>query len=489
MSQTTTFDEIPYDWLKPGTYIEARPNYANMGLVPFPARAILFVQMLATGIATAKTLYRITRAAEGTVLFGAGSVGADMVTAFKTTNRTNDVYAIALPDADVGQAATGSFTFSGSGTGTVALYIGDVRVRISASATSTPAALATAAATAINALASLPLKATAAADKVTLVAKHKGEVGNTVLLSVARRNDEVLPSGLTVAVESMTGGTGNPEVQELLDAITNEWFTDIACAWSDAANQAALAGDLANRFKAMGKKDGHAYLGASGTFGEMTAKGAVTNSPHLTLIGGKRLTTAPWQWAAALCGLATFHLTNDPARQLRSLAMVGVMAPATEDLFTEEEQNLLLGSGVSTFDVLPDGTVTLDRVVTTYKVSNLNVTDRAWLDIMVPKTMTRVRYDWAAYVTLMYPRCKLADDDSAAAAHSDAVVTPKRMHASWAARCSLYERNAWIENTKRTIEESSFWRKDSDRNRLEANQQIVIIGNLMVLAAALEFQV
>ena len=489
MSQTTTFDEIPYDWLKPGTYIEARPNYANMGLVPFPARAVLFVQMLASGTAEARTLYRITRATEGTALFGAGSVGADMVTAFKAANRTSDVYAIALPDADVGQAATGSFAFSGSGSGPIALYIGDVRVRISATSTSTPASLAAAAVAAINAQVSLPVTATAATDKVALTARHKGEVGNSILLSVARRNDEVLPSGLTVTIEPMTGGTGNPDVQELLDVITNEWFTDIACAWSDAANQAALATDLATRFKAMGKKDGHAYIGATGTFGEMTAKGAVTNSPHISLIGGKRLATAPWQWAAGLCGLATFHLTNDPARQLRSLVMTGIMAPATEDLFTEEEQNLLLGSGVSTFNVLPDGTVTLDRIVTTYKVSNLNVTDRAWLDIMVPKTLTRVRYDWSAYVTLLYPRHKLADDDSAAAAHSDAVVTPKRMLASWAARCSLYERNAWIEDTKRTIEESSFTRSKDDRNRLEGNQQIVIIGNLMVLAAALEFQV
>jgi phage tail sheath gpL-like len=149
----------------------------------------------------------------------------------------------------------------------------------------------------------------------------------------------------------------------------------------------------------------------------------------------------------------------------------------------------LLRQGISTWNRLADGSVVLERVITAYKVSTLNVPDPAWLDIMVPKTMTRIRYDWAVYVTLLYPRHKLANDDSPAANNNDAVVTPRRMLGSWASRCKLYERQAWIEDVTRTVSESRFERDASDKNRLNGQQQVLIIGNLMVLAAALEFQV
>ena len=133
-------------------------------------------------------------------------------------------------------------------------------------------------------------------------------------------------------------------------------------------------------------------------------------------------------------------------------------------------------------------TVTLSRVVTSYQVSALGVPDTAWLDVMVPATMSRLRYDWRAYLALTYPRHKLADDDSPAAEYSSAVVTPRRMHGAWAARCKLYERQGWIEGAKRTAERSVFVRDGGDRNRLNAAQYVRVIGNLMVFAASLEFE-
>lgn len=493
-----SFNEIPYDWLDPGTLVEVRPNYRRMGLVPFPARAVLIVQKLAAGTAIAKTLYRITRDAEGTALFGAGSIGESMVSFFKKANRTNDVYAIAMDDLAGGVKATGKFAFTGAGSGIVPLYIEGKRVRVTVTAVMTAAQAAAAAVAAINADTSLPVTAAqggvGSESECVVTAKHKGETGNAIDLRVAHRIDEAVPAGLQVAVTAMAAGAGNPVLQEVLDAIANEWFTDFACPWTDAANLAALQADLGNRYKAMGKKDAHAYVGARGTFGQLGTLGGLTNSPHISPIGANKSPSSPWAWAASLAGVATFHLTNDPARQLRSLVLPGIEAPASKDRFLGDddggnEHDLLLRAGISTWDALPDGSVVLSRVVTTYKVSTLNVPDRAWLDIMVPKTATRIRWDWRSYVSLLYPRHKLADDDSPAADHSDSVVTPRRMHGTWGARCKLYERQAWIEDATRTVSESRFVRSGNDRNRMESSQQIQIIGNLMVLAAALEFQV
>jgi phage tail sheath gpL-like len=117
---------------------------------------------------------------------------------------------------------------------------------------------------------------------------------------------------------------------------------------------------------------------------------------------------------------------------------------------------------------------------------------------MTPKTLSRIRYDWAAYVSLQYPRSKLVDDESDAANASrfdededagSAVVTPRRMHASWGARCKLYGEKVWIESVRETVKASVFQRSADDKNRLESRQQIRIVGNLMTLAGSLEFQV
>lgn len=485
------FTEIPYDWLKPGVLVEVRANYDRVGVLPFPARALLMVQMLAAGTATASTLYQITRPEQGTALFGAGSIGEAMVHAFKRANRTSDVFAIAIGDEAGGQAAAGTFTFGGpaSAAGTIALYVADQRVRVAVANEATAAQMATAAAAALNAVADLAVTAAAVDAVVTVTARHKGESGNAIHLAVNTRIDDAMPAGASCAVVAMTGGATNPDVQTLLDGIAAEWFTDIVCPWADSTNLAALAADLATRYQALGKQDAHAYVGGRGTFGALTTLGGVTNSPHISIIGAKNSPTPPWAWAASLAGVGTHHLADDPARQLRGLALPGVSAPAAADRFTETEMNLLLKAGVSTFTVAADGTVAIDRVVTTYNLSSLGGVDRAWLDIMVPRTLSRIRYDWAGYVSVTYPRHKLADNDSIAANNSDAVVTPRRMHGSWAARCKLYERQGWIEGARETVAQSSFTRDQADRNRLNANQQVRIIGNLMLLAAALEFQV
>lgn len=483
------FGEIPYDWRTPGTFVEVRPNYTDRGLVPFPARALLLVQKLAAGIAAPGVKYEITRPEDGTALFGAGSVGQQMCRAFKLANKTNQVFAIALADDGAGVKATKTLTVTGSGAGTVSLYIQNRRVRYKATSTMTVTQHATAAVAAVNADADMPVVATSAVGVVTLTAKHAGEVGNHIDVRVRKTPEDILPGTLAIAVADGVAGSGNPLVQTLLDAIVNDWFTDIACPWDDATNLEALAADVAARYVAMGKKDAHAYVGTRGTYGQLGTKGGLTNSPHITMFGAKRAYDAPWQWAASLCGIATFHTTNDPARQLRSLLLPGLTAPDEVDCFIETERDLLLRQGISTFTRLVDGSVVLERVITTYKVTTLGVLDDAWLDIMIPKVMTRIRYDWSAYVTQLYPRHKLADDDSVAANNNDAVVTPRRMQGSWATRCKIYEQQAWIENVAETTAQSRFERDASNRNRLNSQQPVVIIGNLMNLMAALEFKV
>lgn len=493
------FDEIPYDWLKPGTYLEVKPNYRTMGILPYPVRNLIVGQKLAAGTLVAGQFVEVVRPEQAITLFGQGSIGAEQVIAFRKANKTQPLFVTAVADDAGAVKAAGTLTFTGAVAAAVVLRfkIAGKAVRITAQAGATVTTMAAALKDAINADPTLVVTAASALGVVTVTARNGGEVGNDIDLRVDTKAQPV-PSGLGIAIAPMAGGAGNPNLQPVLDAIANTWFTAIQHPWSDATNMGAFATWLAERYKAMSKVDAHGYVAKRGTFAALGTFGELTNSPFLTAAGLNKSPTSSWVLSATLMGLCSFHLANDPARQLRSLVLPGVEAPDAIDQFIETEQDLLLRKGISTFDSLADGTVTVSRVVTTYKQSNLGVADRAWMDIMVPATMSRIRYDWAGYVTLLYPRAKLVDDENNAAFTSrndndedpgNAVVTPRRMHGSWAARCALYGDRAWIEDIQRTVKESVFQRNVDDKNRLESRQQVRIVGNLMVLAGSLEFQV
>lgn len=485
------FNEIPYSWRAKGVYGEVKPRYDRKGLTDWPAKVLILGQRLASGVGNSLTSYPITRPDQAIGIFGAGSQAAQMVDAFKGANRTTEVWAMGLDDA-VGTAAVWALMLTGGPTssGTLVVWIHGKRIAVGVSVGDTVTTIAAALATAINAETSLAVTATSAAGVVSLTAKHKGTCGNFIDIRVNYWADEITPAGITTAITQTTVGATDPSIALALAAIVNTWFTDIVIAWTDSANMSLLEADLVRRYQAMGKMDAHSYTAIQGTYGTVTTWSSTRNSPFVTTLPMKGAMHAPWQIAAALGGVASYHLTNDPSRQLGSLVLPGILAPRDADQYIDTEQNLMLNKGLSTWDALSDGTVVLNRVVTNYTKSTLNVADDAWLDIMVPKTNSRIRYDWNVFASLQYPRHKLADDGAPSVYNPDnsgIVVTPKTMLASWVARVKKYADAGWVEDIEYTKVNSFFERNAADKNRLDGRQAYRIIGNLIVLAGSMEF--
>ncbi|AJY46482.1 phage tail sheath subtilisin-like domain-containing protein [Martelella endophytica] len=492
------FDEIPMTWYDPAIFIEVKPNYSQKGIYAWPEKVLIAGHKLAAGTLEPGQIRQITRGDEATAYFGRGSIGAEQVAAFRKVNKTTPLYVTTLADADDAVKATGTITFTGAPSQSTVLRfkIAGVRIRVSALATDNVAALATKLAAAITAEPDIVVTAAAAAGVVTVTAKNGGEVGNDIDLRVDVTAQPV-PEGLTIAVADMAGGAGNPDLQDVLDLIENAWFTKLQHPWSDVTNVQLFAEWLNARYVATAKLDCHGFTGKRATYAQAVTLGDLTNCAFLSLSCLSRSPTSSWVHAAADCALAAFHLSNDPARQLKSLVVNGVEAPDIEDQFSWEERNLLLQHGVSTYLHLDDGSTVINRMVTTYKKTSLGVLDDAWMDIMVPATMSRIRYDWSAYFNTLYPRAKLVDDgkqfqtrraegDKAA---GSAVVSPGRIKGTWAARCQRYAGLVWIENAEATIEASTFERDPNDRNRTNARQIVQIVGNQMVFASSLEFLV
>lgn len=489
--QTISFDEIPVDWRVPGTYTEIRPDRRNRGLYPYPARTLIIAPRLAAGTGVLGRALRLTRVEDAVAWGGEGGIAAEMAEMFLANNRTGDVSLFLLADP-AGARATGTITLTGTPTanGTLVVNIGGRRIAIAVNAAETVTTIATRLVAAITALVgrqAAQVTAANAAGVITLTARHFGTVGNAIPVIVAPEPEIPVPAGLTAVATAMTGGTMEADIAPAISAIATEWWTDLVFPQISTAYATTLATELERRWNAMVRLDAHVWGAAVGNFSALSTLGNARNSRFMTELGVNAPANTPWAWAAALAGRATFFLLNDPARQLRGIPLAGIQAPLSVNRFIDTERDLLLRDGISTWLATDDGQVVLERVITQNQRTTLGVEDTAWLDVMTVKTLSRIRYDWGAYMTATWPRAKLADDNAAAAEFDPEIATPRRLHNSWAARCALYERLGWIQQASESAAESFFTRDVTDRNRVNARLRVRILGNLMTLAGVLEF--
>lgn len=488
------FDEIPARQDLPGEFVEIQPNYNNSGLLPYPARILLMAQKLSAGSGIVQKPTQVIRATDGAALGGAGSMADQMVRAQFAAQTSVPVDLILVDDAESAAKATGTIVVGGTWTasGTFPVEIAGVYIGVGYLGSDTPTTVAENLAAAVNAYTpALPVTAAAATGTVTFTAVHGGLEGNEIRLEVGALAGDSMAAGMTATVTQMSGGATNPSIDGIITAINGILYSGIICPWQDETNQQALAEELDRRYGAMVRLDGTGYSVYTGTFSTIQTTKSYVNGKCLCAEGVTNPPTVPWAIASAFGGIAEAKLTDDPARQLRDLALPGIIGSRPVDYFDDEERELLLEGGVSTFTELVDGTMVLERVVSTYLTNAEGVPDPAWHDIMVSKVMTRVRYDWRNYWALLYPRAKLAPDGSIAAQSDPSVVTPKRAAGSWAARCRLYEEQGWLTDMtagQMLARQATFIIDPNNKNRLLGTQPVNIIGNMMTLADIITFQ-
>lgn len=483
-----SFNQIPVNLRVPGAYVEIDNSQAVTGLGILPAKLLVMGQML-EGASAPLAPTRILSARQAMALYGRGSMLARMLAALKTANDFTEVWAIPVEDDAAGTAATGTITVTGTATssGTLSLLIAGRMVRIGAAVGLTAIQAATALATAISSMPDLPVTATRDAAIVTLTAKHKGAAGNGLDIRANYYRGEETPAGLSLAFAAMAGGTGNPAIAPIFDAIGDEWFTDFVSPWTDAANLTALEDELASRFGPLRMIDGHAYAATGGTHGEISALGESRNSPHLSILGLNGSPTPAEEIASVLAVVAASALANDPARPVQTLRLSGILAPSMEDRFTMAERNLLLHSGISTAIVEAGGGVVIERVCTTYRETATGLDDPSYLNIETLKTLTFLRYDTRTFFWRKYPRHKLADDGTRFGP-GQPVMTPKVAKAELVARFILWEEAGLVEGREQFKADLLVERDGTDRDRLNALIPPDIINQLRVFAGLVQFR-
>ncbi len=474
---------------KPGVYSEIDNSKAVRGPQPVTYRRLLIGQKLAAGLAAADALIRITSAAQADTQFGKGSMLSGMVRAAFAIDSYTELQVLPVADSGAGVAATATLAFTGPATasGTIDLMIAGRRVSVGVISGDTATAIATEVVAAVTSADDMPVTASATTGTVTLTSRHKGEAGNTLNARVNYYTGQVLPAGVAVTISAFTGGSGNPDLGAALAALGDEWFQVWGLAYSDGATLATVKTELNSRFAWDREIEAHAFTAARGSQGSLGALGDSHNNPHLVIMMANDEPMPAYEKAAETMAIAALYASIDPARPVQNLQYAWCLAPAAADKLTNQERNLLLFDGIATSKVNNDGTMVVERLITTYKTNTAGGADISYLDSETLFTLMYIRHDWRDYILRKYPRHKLANDGTRYGA-GQPVVTPVVMKAEAISKFREWERLGLVENMADFKANLIAERNESDPNRVDLLLPPDLVNQLRIVANKIQFR-
>lgn len=486
-----SFNEIPDAWRVPSVLVEFDNSQAMQGATLQEYCVLLAGQKLPAGTAESLKPYAVTSAESAALLFGQGSQLAGMCAAYLKSNSVTRMKAIAMEDDESAVAAAATITFTGAviAPAPVNLYIGGVNVRCAASTAATAQSVAVNLAAAVNVNKELPVIASAQEGIVTLTCKNKGEEGNNIYLHLSYY-DETLPTGLGIALSPFSGGAGNPDASALVVAMADDWYHVIAWPWLDRANLRVLEDELDERWGPLRHIDGVAICSKRGTYAELTTfgmEGDQGNYEHIAVVECCNTPDNPWERAARVAGVCAYYGNIDPARPFQTLPLKGSLAPRSADQLTQQEQNLLLFSGIATTYVDEGGEVRIQRLITNYRTSPSGAPDMSYLDVNTMLTLSYLRYDFRARLLRKYPRHKLASDNMQIAA-GQAIMTPKAGKAEAIAAAMDWQELGLVENIDAFKKGLICERDVKDPNRLNWRLTPDIVNQFRVGAVQIQFR-
>ncbi|MDU3889483.1 MAG: phage tail sheath C-terminal domain-containing protein, partial [Serratia liquefaciens] len=174
-------------------------------------------------------------------------------------------------------------------------------------------------------------------------------------------------------------------------------------------------------------------------------------------------------------------LRNDPGRPTQTLTISGVLAPQLEDRFTLTERNNLLYSGISTFTVADDGSVQVEKTITTYQKNKFGDADDSYLNIETLFLLMFVTRFLRTQITSKFSRMKLANDGTRFAPGS-AIVTPNVIRAELIAQYRTLEYNGYVQDAAAFAKTLLVERNSSNSKRIDVLWTGTLIDQLEIFA-------
>lgn len=485
-----SFNQVPAGIRVPFLYAEFDNSNAVRGASLQPYKVLMMGQKLATGTKPALERHLVTSFEQVKEYFGAGSQLASMAEYYFLANRLTELHIVALEDDGAAVSATGSLLLGGAANaaGTLKAYISGRRASVGVSVGDTLATIVSNLNDVINGDEDMPITSAingGTPEQLDFTAKNKGVSGNSIDIRLNYFFGDETPSGLTVAITALSGGTTNPDIQDAIDVIGDDQYLLWVTPYSDAANLLAIETELADRFGPIKQNDGYHLTGARDNFANLVTLGNTRNSQFTTI---KRCSgpTSPYEQMACVAGVIAAAAKIDPARPFQTLSLPGVLAEDESEKLTLEERDILLNNGIATDKVDAGGTVRIERVITTYKKNPAGANDVSYLDLNTLLTLSYLRYDFRNFWLNKYPRHKLANDGTQFGA-GQAVMTPKVAKAEAINRFRLWETLGLVENIDQFKEELIVERNLQDVNRLDFLLPPDLINQLRVVGVKIGF--
>jgi phage tail sheath gpL-like len=466
------------------------------------AQASLLVGQMdvtAPGIGTApfNTPIAVGSPALGQLLFGQGSMLDRMIKAFFKVNVNQLMYAIAVPDPPAGVKATGTILCTAPPTapGTLFLYIAGQLVQLALDPTDTTANVATELAAAINAMPDLPVTAVATTASVALTCNWKGSTGNDITIIpnlLGPVGGQIMPAGLALTITPMASGTSQPDMTAAIAAISAYQFFYVGMPYTDDISQLAWAteygfgsGGLWNYSR---QQYGFVMNAYRNDYVDTITWGMAQNAAVISSMAVEQLVPSPvWEIAAAYCGLASLGFSDDPARPLQTLELLGIVPAALQNRYDQAEQNNLVNSGLAAQAVDPNGNMMIMVEASQYQRNAYGQSDDAYFVLTTLATLAALLSRMKSAITNKYPRVKLVPNGTAYGP-GQAIVTPAVIAAELVSeyRLAIYDGlasglQAFGKNLIVEID-------DQNPNRVNVEWPGTLAGQLRVFAMLAEFR-
>lgn len=493
---TIPFKNLPANWRVPLFYAEIDNSQANSAVAV--QRTLIIGQKTSAGTGVANVPVFCTGVSDAITKGGAGSMIARMVAKYRANDPSGELWILPVADDGSAVAAAGSFEFTHAATagGTLSLYIAGRLVSLPVVTTQTNANLATALIAAINAIPGMPVIAVIDGSntaKVNLTAKNAGPIGNDVDIRVnylGVQGGQATPTGLTFTITALSAGATAPTFTTALGNCQDMPFDFIVYPYTDTTSLDAMKtflNDTTGRWSYDRQVYGHALATLRGTVGALTTAGQARNDQHTSIMGMYDSPSMVDEWTAAVFATGAVALRADPGRPLQTLAVQGLLAPPLQSRFQASDQNALLYSGISTFSVAPDGTVSLQNVITTYQTNAAGAPDNSYLEIETLFLLMFVLRALATLVTSKYPRMKLAQDGSRFATGS-AIVTPSIVKFDLIALYRQLEFQGFVQASDAFAAAIVVEIDGTNPNRLNVLWPGTLIGQLRIFALLAQFR-
>lgn len=480
------FNEIPNGHKVPGAYQEIDNRLANLGLSGKESVGLIIGQKLSTGTGNFDEVYKITNIEQVKELAGIGSEVHRMAEGFIDNNKYNLLKIIFVEQAE-GVAATYNIAVTAKDveSGMVNLLVGGRLIQVTVYKDQTADEIMEALVEALSLEPMLPVTAELKEGKILLTAKHKGEAGNNVDISLNYYDNQKTAKGLTITTTKGVEGAGNVSIAPALATLSGEYFTDGMTAYGDGVNLKSLKDFLNGRFDAMVQNEAVFHISKNGTHSQLLTLAAELNCQLINLVENYKTPNMPEERAARMAGVQAFRSQQDPARQTRTAVLKGDLPSKTP--FDDKERNLLLKGGVSTVVTDASGNVAIERVATTYRKSSLGAYDESYFDLTIVKTLIYARYDYVHLFKTKYPDFKLAKNGHPIQP-GQAIVTPDVIEAEAISWAKTMVKAGYFEDITGFIEAIHTEINASDPDRVDQLIRPDIINNFIILASKMQFK-